>query len=294
MKRFLRSTWARYSVAVLLTASMLALTQLTAWWGGNEYIPFLLAILLSARFGGLGPGLFASALAFLANDYFFISPLYSLQVQNPNDLFKLGGLALSAIIVSWLASEYRKSKYLNAVLAYRQFVIAKLSDRVLTSQDQPDLLATVAPLLCESFNVEYAGVIEFLPDTTSVMLKAGCGWAGENIGRVITGTDAEFFYGGSQFPDEPSVFDILHSKKESRIPKLLVEHNVRSGMSIVIQGNARPFGLAGVYALERRRFSEADLKFLKIFSELVSKAITRIQSMEQLREKSSGLQRTLS
>jgi len=293
MKRLLSSPWARYGVALLFSVAALALTQLTVFRDASESIPFLLAILLTARLGGLGPGLFAATLAVLANDYFFIPPLYSLQIENPNDLFKLGGFALGAITVSWLAAAYRKSTQLTGLLSRRQSLIAKISESALTSQDQADLLTTVAPLLCESFNVEYAGIFQFLPDATSVVLKAGCGWSEGELGQTFTETDVEYLSGSSQLPNEPSVLDLRRSEMESQVPQLLLEHNVQSGMSILILGDARPFGFAGVYASDRRRFSEADIEFLKTFSELLSKAFARIQSTEQLRDKSSGLCRTL-
>jgi K+-sensing histidine kinase KdpD len=42
---------------------------------------FFLAIILTAWFGGIGPGLVAAALATMAVAYFFVPPLYSLRVD---------------------------------------------------------------------------------------------------------------------------------------------------------------------------------------------------------------------
>ena len=61
---------------------------------------FFLAIMLSAWFGGIGPGLLAALLSTTAIDYFFLPPLFSLKF----DLSHAPHLAmffLSALLVSW-------------------------------------------------------------------------------------------------------------------------------------------------------------------------------------------------
>ena len=42
---------------------------------------FLCAIMLSAWFGGIGPGLLAAALSALAFAYYFVPPIYSIAVE---------------------------------------------------------------------------------------------------------------------------------------------------------------------------------------------------------------------
>jgi K+-sensing histidine kinase KdpD len=43
---------------------------------------FLAAVVVSAWYGGLGPGLLATALGLLGKAYFFMSPTRSLQVED--------------------------------------------------------------------------------------------------------------------------------------------------------------------------------------------------------------------
>jgi PAS domain S-box-containing protein len=68
---------------------------------------FFPAILLSAWFGGVGPGLLAALLATLALDYFFVPPIYSLSFD-PVDLPYLLAFLVSAVLVSsWSAARKR-------------------------------------------------------------------------------------------------------------------------------------------------------------------------------------------
>src|SRR3712207_2225979 len=69
----------RYAIATLAVVLVIALKVLL-----NPYIteqsPFLLlaaAVMVGAWFGGLGPGLLATALGVLAADYFFLEPVGS-------------------------------------------------------------------------------------------------------------------------------------------------------------------------------------------------------------------------
>src|SRR5918995_4643909 len=66
----------RYGVAVLAVGVAFALKLLLDPLIAQD-VPFLLvfgAIMVSAWYGGLGPGLLATAAAGLATDYFFLSP----------------------------------------------------------------------------------------------------------------------------------------------------------------------------------------------------------------------------
>jgi len=59
------------------------------------YLPFLLAVVVAARFGGRGPGLVAGVLSALSANYFFIEPRFSLAIT---DLVQAGSLAAFTII----------------------------------------------------------------------------------------------------------------------------------------------------------------------------------------------------
>lgn len=96
----------RYGLAVSSIAVALILTLLLHPDALQSPI-FLLAIILSAWIGGIGPGLVAAALATLAIAYFFLPPIYSLKLD-PAYTPQLLVFFLSALLVSsWSAARRR-------------------------------------------------------------------------------------------------------------------------------------------------------------------------------------------
>jgi C4-dicarboxylate-specific signal transduction histidine kinase len=69
---------------------------------------FLCAIMFSAWFGGVRPGLFAVALSLLAFDYYFVTPLYSLAMEI-KEVPRFIIFALSALFVGLLSAAQRST-----------------------------------------------------------------------------------------------------------------------------------------------------------------------------------------
>jgi len=69
----------------------------------NISLIYLLAVLFTATTAGLGPGIVASVLSFLAYNFFFVEPLYILTVDNPQDVVRLISFLIAAILASSLA-----------------------------------------------------------------------------------------------------------------------------------------------------------------------------------------------
>src|SRR5215475_12944376 len=87
----LTSTFSRYAVAVLsVAAAVLAAKASVALLNAEPFVSlFLCAIMFSAWFGGLGPGLLSTAVAALAFDYYLMSPIHSFTL-NLQELPRLG------------------------------------------------------------------------------------------------------------------------------------------------------------------------------------------------------------
>jgi len=101
----------RYGVAVLAVGAVLAVKLLLDPWITAES-PFLLlagAVVVGAWFGGLGPGLLATALGALCADYFFLPSEGAFTGQGvaflPLLLFTLQGL-----LISWLIEALRSAR----------------------------------------------------------------------------------------------------------------------------------------------------------------------------------------
>jgi PAS domain S-box-containing protein len=94
--------WRPYAVALILTVSALAFRMLIApWLGGHPLlIIFVLPIVITAYQGGLGPGLFATALGALLAGWFVLAPRGSSFLETPIEFANLLFLILVGVIIS--------------------------------------------------------------------------------------------------------------------------------------------------------------------------------------------------
>src|SRR5215207_5764839 len=73
----------------------------------NLSMIFLIAVLFPAVRFGMWPAIYASFLSFLAYNFFFIHPIYTLTVAEPHELLALVVFLIVAIITSALAGRVR-------------------------------------------------------------------------------------------------------------------------------------------------------------------------------------------
>ncbi|MCU0518778.1 MAG: ATP-binding protein [Oscillatoria sp. Prado101] len=127
-----------YSIAALtvLLALLLKLELGTVLEMKSPFILFFGAVIVSAWYGGFGPGVLASFLAASASNYFFLSPRYSLEIGNFGQTLNLGLFVLEGLLVSWtiaaLKSATEKAEKQQEILRQTQeignFLVNSLKD----------------------------------------------------------------------------------------------------------------------------------------------------------------------
>jgi signal transduction histidine kinase len=70
---------------------------------------FIASAMISAWYGGLGPGLVASALSVLAAQFFFFPPIYSLAVDSPDDIAQIVVFSIVTILITALTHAQKKA-----------------------------------------------------------------------------------------------------------------------------------------------------------------------------------------
>ncbi|MDI1310010.1 MAG: PAS domain-containing protein [Methylotenera sp.] len=97
-----RSAWLTYTFAIVITLLMLFVRMNMGL--NTEHRPlmslFILPIILSALFGGFGPGLLATVLGALGIDYLLIEPLNKLEITDKYDLIQWGSFIFSGLVIS--------------------------------------------------------------------------------------------------------------------------------------------------------------------------------------------------
>jgi len=106
-----RSAWVRYGVALILVVVAGCCNYLMpSVFGESHYFFFSAAILASALFGGLGPGLLATALSALVSAYLFIAPFYSFRIEAPEAARRLAVFVVEGAIISSVGNVIRNNR----------------------------------------------------------------------------------------------------------------------------------------------------------------------------------------
>src|SRR6185295_15929757 len=93
----------RYGVAVVSIGLVTGLTiVLQPYLKHGVMAIFFASVMFSAWYGGLGPGLVASALSVLASRYYFFPPIYSFAVHSDDDLAQIVVFSIVTLLISVL------------------------------------------------------------------------------------------------------------------------------------------------------------------------------------------------
>jgi len=154
-------------------------------------------------------------------------------------------------------------------------IVADLGQRALAGADLSALMDEAANLVAQILEVEYSSVMEALPAEGGLLLRAGYGWKNESIGRVTLNTGKHSFSGHVLSLQEPLIFEDLDAESRFEKPLYLLEHGIMSGISMVIQGHEKPFGIVGAFTTKMRSFSRDEINFLQTVANVLAPAIQR-------------------
>jgi two-component system, OmpR family, sensor histidine kinase KdpD len=124
----------------------------------NIALLYLLVVLVSATTFGLGPGMLSSVLAFLAFNFFFVSPLHTFNVTDVQDVVRLFTFLVVAIIASSLAGRARTQADTAARRAAELAALYDLSQEIGAEVALERSLPLVAQTTAELLRVPACGV----------------------------------------------------------------------------------------------------------------------------------------
>ena len=175
----------------------------------------------------------------------------------------------------------------------QQAAVVQVGQCALGLDDLLALMDEACVVVAETLGVEYCKVLELLPDGNNLLLRAGFGWKEGLVGqeKVSAGTQSQAGY--SLLSNQPVIVEDLRTETRFIGPSLLREHGVVSGMSVIIPGRDRPFGVLGAHTVKRRAFNKDDIHFLESVANVLSEAIERKRTEQALRESEEQLRLAL-
>jgi PAS domain S-box-containing protein len=186
----------------------------------------------------------------------------------------------------------------------RAEIIAELSLFALSENSLPVFLDRAVALVSDALEVELVKILQLQPDGLALKLVAGVGWDEGLVGHATVPADLASQAGYTLYANalrgqrrggarEPVISDSLASETRFHGPELLHAHDVVSGVSVVIPGVDRAYGVFGMHSRVLRRFEKTDADFLTAVANVVSAAIVRHAASSALEQRERLLQDVL-
>ncbi|MGH8058481.1 MAG: sensor histidine kinase, partial [Candidatus Entotheonellia bacterium] len=181
---------------------------------------------------------------------------------------------VNAALVADIARREQTELALQARIR-QQLIVAELGKHALAGLDLSALMDEAAVCVTRTLDMEYCKIWELLPDGQALWLRAGLGWKEGIVGHVTLDAGPQSNVGYTLLSKEPVIVRDLRTETRFSGPPFLHEHGVVSGMSVIIPGRERPFGVLGADTSQLRIYTADDIHFLQLVANVLAMAIER-------------------
>jgi len=168
--------WSALAVAVTIGVAWV-FNAITAHALGSIGMFFLVPVLLSAIWFGLRPALMTAFVSVMAYNFFFLPPLYTFTIADPNNWLSFAVLLLVAITAANLASSVRAQANLAAVRAAITGEMYQFTGKLAGIARLDDILWAAAYQIASMLK---SNVVILLPDTATKRLEIRVGYPPED------------------------------------------------------------------------------------------------------------------
>ncbi|MEF2554119.1 HWE histidine kinase domain-containing protein [Aurantimonas sp. A2-1-M11] len=164
----------------------------------------------------------------------------------------------------------------------QQHAVARFGSFALNERDFQKVLDSAVQVAAELLRVPLTKILQFADSADHLVLRAGIGWADGLVGHGKVGIERASQAGYTLLGKGPVIVKDLLTETRFDGPQLLHDHNVRSGISVVIPGtNSRHFGVFGIHTPEIRDFDQTDAEFLESLANIVAGAARQVAATDQ-------------
>jgi PAS domain S-box-containing protein len=185
------------------------------------------------------------------------------------------------IVIVRDTTDRRRAEAELHVRARQQAAVATLGQRGLTDIDLRTLLDQAVVVASETLGVEHCAVLESLAEDDSFVVRAGVGWSAGQA-RLEAGPGSQAGY--ALMAGAPLVVEDFSTETRFTPPPLVREHGLVSGITVIIGGSERPFGILSAHTNRRRTFTPDDVHFLQAAANVLAAAVERRRTAEELRQ----------
>ena len=197
--------------------------------------------------------------------------------------YRTGDERIGGVVVTYTdITQQAKMSQRLAARERQQRVIAELGQTALAARDETAFLNDLCAALRIALSCDFAKVLVYDQQHDHFSLAAGIGWKPGLVGTasVHGGLDSQ---AGFTFRQKQPVL-VLDRDQERRFsfPRLLLDHDVRSGVSTVIFVGGKPWGVLGLHDRRAGHFEEEDITIVRAAANIVSATVMQITRERKL------------
>jgi PAS domain S-box-containing protein len=201
------------------------------------------------------------------------------------------GEVFSAMATSQDVTERREYECELEVRMQQQRVVADLGQEALESNDLDALFEQAATMVTDVLGNDSCEVLDLDADAEELLLRQGVGWQDGIVGAAsVSATEDDSQAAYTLSVDEPVVVEDLETETRFNGPDLLTDHDVRSGITVVIGTTDDPWGILGTHDTRTKRFTAHDVDFVQAVANILTTAIERTRQEAALAQQHEQLQ----
>lgn len=166
--------------------------------------------------------------------------------------------------------------------AARQTALADLGIMALGKKSFRAVLDEAVVRIRESLGVDTCTALELLPGGKMLICRAGDGWV-DPITDVLIEAGAGSPAGYALLSSEPVVAEDFATETRFALPPVFAKQQLRSGMSLIIHGRDRPFGVFSVQYHRPRKYTREEVDYFQAAANVIALVAERFQTEEELR-----------
>ncbi len=170
--------------------------------------------------------------------------------------------------------------------------LLRLGELALSGLDVQRLSETVTQSVADALGVPLCEVLHFLPEQNHFVLQAGVGWQDGLIGRATFGAGEKSQAGYTLVHDGPVLVEDLRDEARFQCSEHRLDHGVMSGISTVIRGAKRAYGVLGADSQTARRFTSEEVDFVVAAANVLALALARGEAEDERLAAVSALARS--
>ena len=184
---------------------------------------------------------------------------------------------------------------LLALRLVQQAAVARLGELALDAVDPDALMAQTIDVISSTLDADLVGIAELQPDGREFLLDAGAGFTDGLVRNMMISAEwNESQAGFTLATGQPTVAHDYHEEDRFSASDLLTGYGARSGVTVLIGGRDKSFGVLGAFSREVAAFSEDDIAFLQSVANVLAHAIDRwhvedLARRQALRDQLTGL-----